>query len=186
MYFNLGGQSIEEQGKTYSLNSLSFFVGNCNLIRAGRQWPTLVIRILTKQLQESLGVLADQCCKLWIPNADLLQDWLKHLWLLLNDLTQLLKLGIVPEKVKVRETSGSRSSLARGTSALLASSGSGSFKQVNILRLGSFPLSPFPRRATTNGRSGSGSGLGRLCGRRCGRLSRPFLCKVFRDTLKKY
>jgi len=185
VYFDLRGQSIEEQGKTYSLNSLSFFVSNCNLIRAGRQWPTLVIRILTEQLQESLGVLADQCCKLWIPNADLLQDWLKHLWLLLNDLTQLLKLGIVPEKVKVRETSGgSSSSLARGTSA--ASSGSGSFKQVNILGLSSFPLSSFPGRATTNGRSGSGSGLGRLCGRRCGRLSRPLLCKVFRDALKKY
>jgi hypothetical protein len=46
-------------------------------------------------------ILPDQCSKLWVPSADLLQDRFEHLRLLLHNLTQLLELRIISEEIKI-------------------------------------------------------------------------------------
>jgi hypothetical protein len=46
-------------------------------------------------------MLADQLGELGVASANLLQDWLEHLWLLLDNLSQLLELRVISEKVEI-------------------------------------------------------------------------------------
>jgi hypothetical protein len=49
-------------------------------------------------------MLSDQLCQLWVTSADLLEDRLEHLGLLLHDLAELLELGVVAEEVEVAQS----------------------------------------------------------------------------------
>jgi hypothetical protein len=74
------------QAGTYPFNSLTLLLGNADRLSPGRQWGILV-RILSKQLEELLRILVNQLRQLRVSGANLLQDRLKHLGLLLHDLS---------------------------------------------------------------------------------------------------
>jgi hypothetical protein len=40
-------------------------------------------------------------CELWVAGTDLLEDWLEHLRLLLDDLSQLLELWVISQEVEI-------------------------------------------------------------------------------------
>jgi hypothetical protein len=75
-------------------------------------------------LHELLWVLGDDLGQLRATCGDLLQDWLKHAWLLLDDLAKLLELWVVAKEVEVSGTSSASST--RGTSAKGCSQTTGS------------------------------------------------------------
>ena len=49
----------------------------------------------------------DELSQLWVPGAELLEDGLQHLGLLLDNLAELLELSIVPEEVEVTQVTTS-------------------------------------------------------------------------------
>jgi hypothetical protein len=55
--------------------------------------------------------------ELRVASGDLLKNGLKHLWLLLNDLAQLLELRVVAQEIKGVGTSGTTSKTGCGTCA---------------------------------------------------------------------
>lgn len=129
----------------------------------------IIIRLLTQELQELFLILANELRNLGVSSGDLLEDGFEHLWLLLDQLTKLLEVGVIPQKFEAREfsTTGSTSSSA---SSLLATSLSSSFEQVD-------------RFVVTSGRGAFGSSrLGCASG---GGLLLLFLLDVFRNTLLK-
>jgi len=77
--------ALEAQA-TQTLNSFALVLGDGHGLRTRRQRGVLV-SVLGKQLQELLRVLCDHLRQLWVSRADLLQDGLKHLRLLLYDLS---------------------------------------------------------------------------------------------------
>lgn len=75
---------------------------------------------LAKQAEELIGVLRDQLCQLRIASAQLCKNGFQHRRLLLDDLTQLLKLGVMSQKIEVAES-------LLALALALAGSGSGSY-----------------------------------------------------------
>jgi len=73
-------------------------------VSSGRERSVLVAAGLAQQLQELVLVLRDELSQLRVARAELLQDRLQHLGLLLNDLAELLELGVRSEEVEVAET----------------------------------------------------------------------------------
>ncbi len=78
---------LEKKGhrRTHPLNSLPLFLRDTNLLRPRRQ-RSIPLNILTQQLQELVGVLANELCELRVPGPNLLQYRLQHARLLLHDL----------------------------------------------------------------------------------------------------
>jgi hypothetical protein len=72
-------------------------------------------------------MLSDQLCQLWVASADLLKDWLEHLWLLLDDLAELLELGVITEEIKVAKSTSACSGCccSSGSEKISCSSTSG-------------------------------------------------------------
>jgi hypothetical protein len=70
-------------------------------IRSGRERRVVVTTAFAKKLEELLLILTDKLSELRISSTELLKDWLKHLRLLLDDLAQLLELGIVAKEIEV-------------------------------------------------------------------------------------
>lgn len=86
---------------TYTLDCITLFWRNTNVLCARRQRNTLSVVALGEQLHELLGITGNQLRKLRIRGADLLQDVLEHGRLLLNKLPQVLEGGIVAQEVKI-------------------------------------------------------------------------------------
>lgn len=94
---------------THSLNSITLLLRNTD---AGSSWwkrRIIVTGVLAQQLQELFWVGADDGSQLWITSGNLLENRLKHCWLLLNHLAKLLELGVISEKVKISKTTCSTS-----------------------------------------------------------------------------
>jgi hypothetical protein len=68
-----------------------------------RSWRqrNIIVSILSKKLHELLRILGDDLRELRIASGNLLQDRLKHLWLLLDNLSQLLERWVVAQEVEV-------------------------------------------------------------------------------------
>jgi hypothetical protein len=112
---------------TYSLDSLALLLSDTNRLSSGRQ-GSILVSILSKQLKELLWMVGDHLRELGVSSSDLLQDRFKHLRLLLYDLSQLLELWVVAQKVKAigGETSSSTSaSTSTSTSTGTSSSAAG-------------------------------------------------------------
>lgn len=96
----------------------------------------VVFNIFAQQLQETVRVLANDGCNLWVSGGNLLQNGLEHLWLLLHELAELLEMWVAAQEVQVSESitgssSGSSSSTTTATASL--SRLSRSFEQVQRL-----------------------------------------------------
>lgn len=130
-----------------------------------RRQRRVVVALLAEERQELLRVLRDELRELRVPRAELLQDGLKHLWLLLHDLAELLELRVVPEEVEVAESrlarggagTGSRSGHARVSAAATSSAAllGGEVEEVDVALLTS--AGGLARRAGGRRRRGSGS-----------------------------
>lgn len=68
---------------------------------SGGEGSVVVTSCLAKQLEELFRILGDQLGKLRIAGAELLQNRLEHLRLLLHYLAQLLKLRVMAEELEV-------------------------------------------------------------------------------------
>ena len=103
----------------------------------GAGWQlTIVIDIFTQQLQKLFLVLTNKLGKLRVSCTDLLKDRLKHLGLLLYELSQLLKVRVVAQKFEIAQSfprRSSRSSRSGTTSATTLSGLGSSFEEVNWL-----------------------------------------------------
>lgn len=109
--------TCSSQPFTYSFNSFSLLLGHTDSLSAGGQ-SGIVVSIFAKQVQELIRVCTNQLSQLRVAGTELLQDWLQHLRLLLNDLTELLELGVAAQKVEVTKTTlSSRGSGGTGTSS---------------------------------------------------------------------
>jgi hypothetical protein len=156
----LGRLAIYQQGEfkclkeTYPFNGIPLFLCNRNSLRSRRQISLTVINVLTEKLKKLFGILSNKRGDLGIPGGDLLQDWLKHVGLLLDELTELLEVGVAAEEleaggVTTSSSSGTGTSTA-GTTATTIAGLSCSFKQV--------------QRLFAAGRSRSISSRSRCCG----------------------
>lgn len=89
------------RGKSYTFNGVSLLLGNVDLVGA---WGKSALPFLTQKLQELLLVLSNQLGNLRVTRSDLLKDRLQHLGLLLDQLTKLLKVGVVTEEIQAGKT----------------------------------------------------------------------------------
>lgn len=71
----------EEENLTYPFNRISFLLSHVDLMRAGGQGGII---FLAQKLEKLFLVLTDELRNLRISGGDLLEDGLKHLWLLLD------------------------------------------------------------------------------------------------------
>lgn len=83
--------------QAYPLDRFTLFLGDADGLSTWWQRRVLV-SILSEQLKELLRMLSNQLGQLWVASTDLLKDWLKHLRLLLYNLSQLLELWIVTQE----------------------------------------------------------------------------------------
>lgn len=146
--------------RTYPLNSIALLLGDRNGLGAWRQ-RDVVFGILAEQLEESVGVRGNKLGKLGVASAELLQDGLQHLGLLLYNLAELLKLRVGAQEIQVSEistggSSGSISAAAAGSTS--TTSLSGEIEQVDastlLVAAGLCRL----RRSSSWGSRGGGSG----------------------------
>lgn len=91
---------------SYPLDSFPLFLGHADGLSPRRHGRVLV-DIFTQQLKELVGVLSDELRKLRVTGANLLQNRLEHLRLVLDDLAQLLELRVVSKKVQVAQPTSS-------------------------------------------------------------------------------
>ena len=96
------------RGDAHSLNRLSLFLRDADGVGSGRD-RRVVVNVLTEQLQELIRVLADQLSQLGVARANLLQDRLEHVRLLLHHLTKLLEVLILTQEVEVAQATGGTS-----------------------------------------------------------------------------
>lgn len=92
--------SSPASGDAYSLNGIALVLCDGNGLCARRQGH-VVVGALSEQLKELVGVRGNELRQLGVPGAELLKYGLQHLRLLLDNLAQLLELGVVPKKVQV-------------------------------------------------------------------------------------
>lgn len=122
--FNISSCNSREDGScivimridTYTFDSIALFFGDSDRLRT-RGKRGVVIAILAKETEELVGILSNQLGKMRVASPKLLQNWLQHMRLLLNDLTQLLKLSIVAKKVEVAKTLAASGSSSHGSSS---------------------------------------------------------------------
>ena len=153
------------------LNGIAFLLGHGDLVRPRGQRSVVVAARLAKQGEELIRVLGDRLGELRVAGAELLENGLEHLGLLLHHLAELLELGVVTEKLEVPEAlrggCGSRActrartaSTARARAAALLG---GQVEQVHV-----------PVIIATTGRGSGGGGgsssRGSLGGRSSGSL----------------
>jgi hypothetical protein len=108
-----------EAKATQALDSLTLLLCNGNGLCARGQ-RRIVVSVLGKQLQELLRVGGNHLSQLGVTLTNLLQDRLEHLGLLLYDLSQLLELWVVAQKVKaigIERTSTSTGGASRARSS---------------------------------------------------------------------
>lgn len=103
-------------GTTYALDGITFLFGNRDSLGTRRQ-GNIIVAILSQELEELVGMGGDKLSQLGVASAELLQDRLQHLGLLLNNLSELLELSVVSEEVEVAQIT---------TAALATSGGRGS------------------------------------------------------------
>jgi hypothetical protein len=88
--------------KTYALNGVPLLRCDRNsLCTRGQVGLIILIKVLTQQLQELLGVLSDDLSNLGVASGNLLQNGLEHVGLLLHELAKLLEVGVAAEEVQV-------------------------------------------------------------------------------------
>lgn len=163
---------------THPFNSIALFFCDRDSLGAGGQ-GNVVVGAFAQKREELVGVGGNQLCKLRVAGAKLLQNRLEHLWLLLNNLAELLELRVMSEKIQVAQICTTlrctRSSSSRATtatsSATTPTSLSGKIEEVYASIILSALLS-------------SGGGRGGLRRSGCGSLaSMLFLLNVLRNTL---
>lgn len=112
-------------GDSYPLDSIALLLGDRNSLGT-RGERNIVIGILTKKLEELVGIRGNELSELRVAGAKLLEDGLEHLWLLLDNLAELLELGVMSQEVEVTQVTtlagGSRSSSGGGGLVATASS----------------------------------------------------------------
>jgi len=102
---DLGKRQKVKQQKTHPFNRRPLLLRDADLLRPRRQ-RRIPLRILRQQLQELLGVLADQRRQLRVARPDLLQDRLQHPRLRLHNLAQLLELRVRAQEIQVAGPAG--------------------------------------------------------------------------------
>lgn len=85
------------------LNRIALLLSHRDLMSSRGERGIIVATCLAKKGEELLGVLRDELGKLWVASAELCEDRLQHLRLLLDDLAQLLELGIVTQEIEVAQ-----------------------------------------------------------------------------------
>lgn len=90
-----------EREKAYTFDGVSLLLGDVDLVGA---WREGALPFLTQKLQELLLVLTNQLGNLRVTRSDLLKDGLQHLGLLLDQLTELLEVGVVTEEIQAGKT----------------------------------------------------------------------------------
>jgi hypothetical protein len=98
-----------EQRITYSLDGFPLLLGYADGLSTWGK-SGIVICVLTQKVQELIRVSGNQLSELGVAGAELLQNGLQHLWLLLDDLSELLKLSVTAQEVEVTKTLSSLSS----------------------------------------------------------------------------
>lgn len=137
-------------------------------------WRQRAIILFTQELEKLLLVLTDELCNLGVPSGDLLKDGFQHLWLLLDQLAELLKVRIIPQEVEVGQSFPSSDSTGTSsTTSTLSSAGLGSgFKQIHWL------ITAGRRGSTLSGRGGRAGSRGG-----CSSLLLLLLLDVVGDSL---
>lgn len=95
--------AVEAQS-TQALDRIALLFGDLDRIRSGRKRRVIVSTALRQQLEELLLILTDKLSELRVSGTELLKDRLKHLRLLLDDLSQLLELRVVTKEIEVSES----------------------------------------------------------------------------------
>ena len=161
---------------TYTLNSIPLLLRHGNSLRAGGKRRVVVVALLAEQREELLRVLRDELRELRVARAELLQDGLEHLRLLLHHLAELLELRVIPEEVEVAETCGGPGTRGGGGGATRLSTAS------TTALLGSKVEEVDVALLTASARGGCAAGGRRGCGSR----SAPLLLDVLGDALHGY
>lgn len=78
-----------------TFNGIALLLRDRDLVDSGRQWGIFISSRLAEKAEELLRVLCDELSELRVTGTELLKNWLEHLGLLLDYLTELLELGIV-------------------------------------------------------------------------------------------
>ena len=110
---------------THSLDGIALLLSHTNSLSTRGQRRIVVI-ILAKQAQELVRVLGDQLGELGVSGTQLLENGLKHLRLLLDNLAELLELGIISEEIQVSKipsgatTTGSGGGSGSGSTSISA------------------------------------------------------------------
>jgi hypothetical protein len=102
--------------KTYSFDRSSLLFGDADGLSSRWEWR-IVVTIFAQELEKLLWVLPNELSQLWVASADLLEDRLKHLGLLLDDLSELLELWVISQEVEVTQTTSSGSSPSTSSSS---------------------------------------------------------------------
>lgn len=106
---------------TYTLNRVALLLCDRNRLGAGGQSLVVLTKVLSKQLEELFRILPDDLGNLGVASGDLLQDRLKHLGLLLYQLTELLEVGVAAKEIQVRITTSRTGTSPTTTTATLTS-----------------------------------------------------------------
>lgn len=150
---------LRETQPNQALNGVALLLGDGDLVGSGGQRCVVISSHLTKKAKELFGVLGDELSELGVAGAQLCENRLEHLRLLLDNLAQLLELGVVTKEVEVskallaaRSSSrhGSRSRSTSTTSATGASPRSTALLSGEIEEVGAHVL------VDTSGLGGSG------------------------------
>lgn len=112
-------------GDSYPLDSIALLLGDRNSLGTRGQ-RNIVIGIFAKELEELIGIRGNELSQLRVAGTKLLEDGLEHLRLLLDNLAELLELGVMSQEVEVTQvttlTGSSRSSSRGGGLVATASS----------------------------------------------------------------
>lgn len=150
---------LRETQPDQALNGIALLLGDGNLVGSGGERCVVISGHLTEKAKELFGVLGDELSELGVAGAQLGENRLEHLRLLLDNLAQLLELGVVTKEVEVskallaaRSSSrhGSRSRGASATSATGASPRSTALLSSEVEEVGAHVL------VNTSGLSRSG------------------------------
>lgn len=180
---SLDGLVSVEAEAAQPLDGITLLLGDRNSLGT-RGERNIVIGIFTKKLEELIGIRGNELSKLRVAGAKLLEDGLEHLWLLLDNLAELLELGVMSQEVEVTQVTtlaGSSRSSSRGGGLVATASSptrtaslSSEIEQVDIATL----------IGTTVGSRLSGRGLSSRGGMVLLLLLLLFLLDVFGDSLK--
>lgn len=77
--------------------------------------------------------MTNELCDLRVTGRNLLKNGLEHLRLLLNELAQLLEMGVIPEEIEVRKCFTASASTTGTRPSTFVTGLSGSFKQIDGL-----------------------------------------------------